>query len=667
MINQQIIGGFVLFLLLLGTASLLVSLTVNGSNGPPGTAGPTGAKGPEFSSVLDIKNGGTNASLTVAPNKIMVSTSSQFQEGTSSEDPRFETIQIKQKSITFGNPVSETVLQFNQSGIVSLNDSKLNTSSIVLTEADQTINGETTFSDPSDLKSLDTDGGVGVQGLSKANGGQVQSEGEKIQVINTSAVGESYLEFKDAHRSSFLKQGSGGVFQLESKSHLFQVEGKNAFEVSPVGTLDFFKQQAQILFGTNVSLSAPILNKNVIYSLGKGIVTSNVLLTEGNQTVSGIKTFNDLQPIQNIQLTSNQLLLGNATQKVTLNSAAKSIDLVVTIPAALPMSSFVLSEGKQIINGQKIFSNPLIPSRINVLPPNNQVLLGTGQIVTINANPITSSLIQTLIDVGSNSNFLMTEGTQIINGIPTFTDSKIINLTTGDLTLLGVLWSKSGSIGLGSPFVTTIQPAPGFSTSSVYSLDTTIPGPTEFIMSFTASPGTPQTVSGNKTFTSNSNSSSNVNVNSLTVVGDLISSNPRTYTLRTTSLQAVSASSVLVNWTSGGGTNWATKSFPLSIFNVDFPGFYIVEYQISILASQTGVGTYFASVNQGGGGPQDIGAQSINVNSVNTGIMSGACIVQVTNVGTQGISIKVESLSSVPAGIIQSDNTYCKVTFQSSL
>lgn len=339
--NQQLIGGFVLFLLLLGTASLLVSLTVNGTTGPQGKDGPTGAKGPEFTGILDIKDGGTNASLTVTPNKIMVSTSSAFQEGTSSEVPSFQTTQLKQKSITFGNPLSETVLQFNQSGIVSLNDSKVNNSSIVLTEANQTINGETTFSDLLDLKSLDTDGGVGVQGVINTEGGQVQSEGEEIQVINTSAVGNSYLEFKDASKSGFLRQESTGVFKLESKSHLFQVEGKNAFEVSPVGTLDFFKQQAQILFGTNVSLSAQISNQNLIYSLGKGIVTSNVLLTEGNQTVPGTKTFSDLQPIQNIQLTSNQLLLGNTTQKVTLNSAAKSTDLVVTIPAGIPRKSVV--------------------------------------------------------------------------------------------------------------------------------------------------------------------------------------------------------------------------------------------------------------------------------------------------------------------------------------
>jgi hypothetical protein len=670
MISQQILGGFVLFLLILGTASLLVSLTVNGTSGAKGIPGPTGPDGPLFAGILAVADGGTSASLTLNPNKIIVSTIAAFQEGTSSIGPTFDSLQSTQKRITFGNPLSQTLVQFDQSGIVYLNDSNTSNSYLVLTDGDQKINEETMFGDLLDLQSLETYGGVGVQGSTQINGGLVQTEGKQIQLINTSSAGNfSYLQLNNAIRNSFLKQQSTGLFKLESTSHLFMVENKNAFEVSTNGTIDFYKSENQTLFGTNVSLSVEPSNKNVIYGLGNGIISSDVLLTQGNQTVPGIKTFSNLEPIQNIQLTTNQLLLGNGTQKVTVNSSPKASDLVVTIPAAIPTSSFVLTEGNQTINGLKTFSASIANlTNVIVSPLSNQIEMGTGQTVTINAVPTSTSLIQTLPDVGVNSNFLMTEGTQVLpTAIKTFTNAKFIVFQTNNIVIPGVLASLSGAIQLGFPNVTTVQLASGFATGTNYSLDTTIPGPCAFVMSFTSSPGTPTTVGGTKKFADDCTVGTSLIVNTAIVQGVISTGAPRTYTMITTSLQTIPNGTITVIWTSGSGTNWSTKTFPLTILTVDITGFYIVEYQIDVVAIGAGTGVVDAWIEKDGGGPSQMGRQSMFIDQSDPGILSGACIIQVTNVATQGIFIQTAQQTNSLGNNINITSSYCKVTYLSPL
>ncbi|HRK05818.1 MAG TPA: hypothetical protein PLW14_12060 [Chlorobiota bacterium] len=72
----------------------------------------------------------------------------------------------------------------------------------------------------------------------------------------------------------------------------------------------------------------------------------------------------------------------------------------------------------------------------------NQLTFGSGNTILITAPAPSSSRTYTLPDVGANASFVMTEGTQTINGAKTFTTVPVL----GSLT--GVLRASSGVVGI---------------------------------------------------------------------------------------------------------------------------------------------------------------------------------------------------------------------------
>lgn len=74
----------------------------------------------------------------------------------------------------------------------------------------------------------------------------------------------------------------------------------------------------------------------------------------------------------------------------------------------------------------------------------NQLTFGSGNTILINAPAPSASRTYTLPDVGANASFVMTEGTQTINGAKTFTTVPVL----GSLT--GVLRASSGVVGIDS-------------------------------------------------------------------------------------------------------------------------------------------------------------------------------------------------------------------------
>lgn len=85
---------------------------------------------------------------------------------------------------------------------------------------------------------------------------------------------------------------------------------------------------------------------------GTGSATQNFVDLTTNQSVDGTKTF--LDPIT-IDPVSNQLVLGN-TNTITINASAPAASRVITIPDVGTNADVVLTEGNQTISGNKVFA-----------------------------------------------------------------------------------------------------------------------------------------------------------------------------------------------------------------------------------------------------------------------------------------------------------------------
>jgi hypothetical protein len=138
-----------------------------------------------------------------------------------------------------------------------------------------------------------------------------------------------------------------------------------------------------------------------------------------------------------------------------------------------------MSEGTQIISGSKTFDEPL-----NITSTSNQLVLGTTNTITLNSVAPASSLIYTLPDVGAASNFIMSEGTQIISGSKSFDEPLNITSTSNQIVLSTSITTAANTLtintaSLSEPKTYTI-PDIGSATSSnfVMSNHIGIPGDT---------------------------------------------------------------------------------------------------------------------------------------------------------------------------------------------
>jgi hypothetical protein len=163
------------------------------------------------------------------------------------------------------------------------------------------------------------------------------------------------------------------------------------------------------------------------------IDTSAIASLTGSQTLNGTKTFNNGIIINT---GSNQLQLGT-TNKLTITTNPTS-SRTYTIPDVGGDADFVMTSGSQNITGTKTFASQLI-----VTTGSNQLVLRTGSAgsnsFTISAPTISGNRTYTLPDVNGNASFIMSSGTQTMNGGFNFTTRPTLNgvnlLAQGDTSI----------------------------------------------------------------------------------------------------------------------------------------------------------------------------------------------------------------------------------------
>jgi hypothetical protein len=148
----------------------------------------------------------------------------------------------------------------------------------------------------------------------------------------------------------------------------------------------------------------------------------NIAALEGQQTFAGEKTF---ASGINILKTTDQLVLGS-TQKTTITAPTPASARTYTIPDAGTNASFVMNEVNQTIGGTKTFTTGVVLQNVS-----NQLAFRTGSAgtntITFTAPNISGNRTYTIPDVSGNASFVMTTGTQTIDGLKTFTTRPTVN------------------------------------------------------------------------------------------------------------------------------------------------------------------------------------------------------------------------------------------------
>jgi hypothetical protein len=184
----------------------------------------------------------------------------------------------------------------------------------------------------------------------------------------------------------------------------------------------------QLVLGTTntTTITSPAPAASRVYTIPDAGASSSFIMSNSAQTIAGIKTFSSGIPIT---ATTNQLVLGT-TNTTTITSPAPSASRTYTIPDTGANSSFVMTDLTQTINGAKSFS-----SLLQITAVTNQLRLGGVTNITINAPAPSASRTYTLPDTGANSNFIMSDLAQTINGVKTFSSGIPITATTNQLVL----------------------------------------------------------------------------------------------------------------------------------------------------------------------------------------------------------------------------------------
>jgi hypothetical protein len=148
------------------------------------------------------------------------------------------------------------------------------------------------------------------------------------------------------------------------------------------------------------------------------IITQQLVVRETTTETSG-NTFK-------LHGTSNQITFGRENETNTIFNVDTTQSHTITFPASALNSEVVLTEGDQTINGLKTFTNLVVSglslSSLALSSTSNQLTLGTGNTITLSAPTPFTSRVYTLPDV-ANADFVMTQGTQTINGAKTLSDA----------------------------------------------------------------------------------------------------------------------------------------------------------------------------------------------------------------------------------------------------
>jgi len=127
-----------------------------------------------------------------------------------------------------------------------------------------------------------------------------------------------------------------------------------------------------------------------------GTFTASFIMSEGTQTIGGAKTFSSAITVN---AASNQLALSSGVNLLTINSGTSAAARTYTVPDSGAAASFVMTQGAQTIAGLKTFNNDIVAgaatlalfntvaTTLNIGGAATAVTLGNGTSATLTINP----------------------------------------------------------------------------------------------------------------------------------------------------------------------------------------------------------------------------------------------------------------------------------------
>jgi len=239
---------------------------------------------------------------------------------------------------------------------------------------------------------------------------------------------------------------------------------------------------------------------NRTYTIPDSGASASFVMTEGNQSINGVKTFLGTISFASVgaTATSNQLVLGTGNL-VTVSAPTPAASRIYTMPDVGANADFVMTEGNQSINGVKTFIGTISFASVGATATSNQLVLGTGATITINAPTPAASRVYTFPDVGTNADVVLTAGAQSIGGLKSFTASVAITPVTNQL-VIGT--GTTTTLDFNAPAADRVYSIPdvGANTSFVMSAGTqNISGAKTFSSAVTVTPTTNQLILGTGT------------------------------------------------------------------------------------------------------------------------------------------------------------------------
>jgi hypothetical protein len=358
----------------------------------------------------------------------------------------------------------------------------------VMAAGNQSIGGTKTFSSVVNLSSqsanavLTTDGSKNVASTTLTNGqlligstgaapvAAALTAGSGITITNGAgsiSIAATNPMPAGTTNNATLRYNSGTSTWVENTSVLATSAGAMS-----AATLALSATSNQMVLGTTntatISASAPGASRT--YTIADPGANASFVMTEGTQTINGVKTFGSapnlssltasgvlgLDASKNITSTalgSGQILIGSAGSTpvaatltagsgITVTNGAGSITIAATNPmptgttnnATLRYNSGTSAwvENTSVLATS---AGAVSATTLALSATSNQMVLGTTNTATISASAPSASRTYTIADPGANASFVMTEGTQTINGNKTISGTTNLSALTASLPL----------------------------------------------------------------------------------------------------------------------------------------------------------------------------------------------------------------------------------------
>jgi hypothetical protein len=204
----------------------------------------------------------------------------------------------------------------------------------------------------------------------------------------------------------------------------------------------------QLILGTTntVTLNAAAPAASRTYTIPDTLANSSFIMSDLNQTINGNKTFNSRPNFVVSGGAQLYISKGDSTNGYYIDSVVPSAPRTVTLRDMGADCDFILSQGAQTIAGTKSFS-----TRVNITNSSGaQIALSTGGTFStfIGITNPSAQRAYTIPDVSADASFIMSEGTQTINGAKTLSGITTVSNTTDSTASTNGALIVSGGIGV---------------------------------------------------------------------------------------------------------------------------------------------------------------------------------------------------------------------------